>query len=96
METVLIHWSVDPEQVADFQAYRTPIGDEAAGFVRESLYRVDAVDGVPDGSVNFVNIGVWTSRAEFYEHFKIEPGSVPPRQPFEVADRRREWLAPMT
>ena len=55
----------------------------------DGLQRVDVVKV---NAVNFVNVGVWNSRAEFYAHFGVEPGSVPERQPFEVADRRREWL----
>ena len=41
----------------------------------------------------FLNIGAWDSQDAFYEALpQAERGVVPPREDFEVADRRRIWL----
>lgn len=95
MEIVLVHWRVSPERLDDFL---TKYGSSRAegtwpGFLGEDLYRKV---GSNASAIEFVRIGRWRRREDFYEALEIAPDTRPQVEPFEASQRRREWLAFIT
>lgn len=88
MEIVLIHFYIRADKVDDFMAFRRPVPRDVEGFFGEVFYQRFG-EGEP-GTVEFVNIARWDSRARFEQRF----GTTPEPQPFEIKPRWREWLKP--
>ena len=89
--TVLIHWSIRNGAEEEFLSDRSAVSRTTSGFLKETLYRVAAIDGEPDGHVNYVNVWHWASCNDFYAYFDIHEGAVPALKRYESA-ARREWL----
>ncbi|HUQ78579.1 MAG TPA: hypothetical protein VM427_06890 [Patescibacteria group bacterium] len=90
--TVLVEYVIKPDQEEDFRRWRELGPPSPAGFVGETLYWAEW-DGEPDdGNLHFVNIGHWSPRQAFYDHFKTQPGQEIRRMEFEDGRRRRAFL----
>jgi hypothetical protein len=93
-ETVIVEWTVsrEPGTLQALRAARTDVADDTTGFGGETLYR-GHVDAPTDYDL-YLNIGAWDSQDDFYRAIPgAERGKVPERKDFELADRRRIWLA---
>lgn len=91
MEVVLVHWRIFPDRLDDFlKKYGSSLPEGTPGFLGEVLYRkVSDEASAPE----FVRIGRWRRREDFYKALGITPDTRPDKEPFEAHQRRREWLA---
>jgi hypothetical protein len=93
-ETVIVEWTVsrEPGTLQALRAARPDMDDATSGFWGETLYR-GYVDAPTDYDL-YLNVGAWDSQEDFYRAIPgVERGKIPERKHFEVADRRRIWLA---